>query len=365
MRVLVLVNEEFDKLHGVRARELFLDFADDHDVAYVYRRDVRKLSALGRFCWHALRDARDVVYVEKFGYAGIVAALTAKALRGSKMVVSNGDAVSAFARSRFSRPKALAARALEWAAQTSADRLIVWGPYHRELLERRGCTGVEWIPGGVDTSRFRPLDAATLRRRLGVEGRLTVGVIGSINWNRRTEFCYGRDVLEVVRLLKDSPVAGIIVGTGNGLAVLRDLAREYGIGDRVVMTGWVAHEELPEYVNAIDVCLSTQSNDLVGAVRITAKIPEYLACGRYIIASDVGGARDFVRGSGTLIPIGAVADENYLRRVAEHVQTILDRPELLDKGRRGIDVAKREFDYAVLRPRLSALLNSLWPETRA
>src|SRR5207248_1271602 len=117
-----------------------------------------------------------------------------------------------------------------------------------------------------------------------------------------------------------------------------------------------AHEDLPEYVNAIDVCLSTQSDDLVGAVRITAKVPEYLACGRYIIASDVGGARDFVGTAGQLIPIDALSGGEYTQRVALHVRELLAHPQLLDKGRNGVEIARQHFDYAVLRPRLSSVL---------
>ncbi len=361
MRVLVLVNGEDNRTDGVRVRELFSQFERDHEVTYLYRGDLHKVRSLARFCWRALAAGADVVYVEKFGYAGIIAAWIAKLCRGSRIVFSNGDAVSAFARGHFGRIKAALMSRLERWAQKSADRLVVWGPYHRELLEREGYRGVEWIPGGVNTSRFRPLDAVTLRRRLALDGKLTIGVIGSISLNRKNGFCYGRDVLEVVRRLKDQPVAGVVVGSGDGVPVLEALAREWGIADRVVLTGHVPHEELPEYINAIDVCLSTQSNDLVGAVRITAKVPEYLACGRYIVASDVGGAREFVREAGTLVPIDALTGGDYPARVAAHVLEILDRPEILEKGRNGVEIARRHFDYAILRPRLSAALAGLSP----
>jgi glycosyltransferase involved in cell wall biosynthesis len=317
--------------------------------------------SLLRFSWHALRAGADVVYVENFGYAGLGAAWLAKIFRGSRIVMSTGDDVSAFAYSHFGLPKALVMSALEKIAHTTADRLITCGPYHRDLLEQQGYERVEWIPGGVDTSRFRPFDATTLRRRLGVDGRLTIGVVGSLNWNHKTGFCYGRDVLEVIRCLGDCPVTGLVVGSGDGLPRLQALAREWGIADRVVMTGRIAHDDVPEYINAIDVCLSTQSNDAVGAARLTAKVPEYLACGRYIIASDVGGARDFVRDSGKLIPIEGRFDEEYAQRVADHVREILQRPELLERGLNGVAVARRHFDYSLSRPRLSAVLASVSP----
>ncbi len=359
MRVLVLVNGDPEKAYGVRARELFADFAREHDVTFLYRGDVHRLRGLWRFCRTVLRERFDVVYVEGFGYAGILAALLAKVVGCSRIVMSTGDLVAAYARVHFNAPKALLAGALEQIAQKTADRLIVYGPLHRQLLERDGYSRIEWIPNGVDMSEFRPVDATALRRRLGVDGRLTIGVVGSIRWNPQIGFCYGRDVLDVVRHLKDLPVSGIVVGTGDGLPMLRALAREYGIEDRIVLTDWVLQEELPLYVNAMDVCLSTQSDDVVGAVRITAKVPEYLACGRYIVASDVGSSRDFIGESGKLLPITVLTDDDYARRVADHVRELLERPELLKHGMRGVDVARRHFDYAILRPRLSAALTSL------
>jgi glycosyltransferase involved in cell wall biosynthesis len=359
MRVLVLVNGEPEKAYGVRARELFADFARDHEVTFLYRGDAHKLKGLWRFCRTVLRNRFDVVYIEGFGYAGVIAALLAKAVGRARIVLSTGDLVAAFARTHFSPPKAALAGALEHIAQHAADRLIVYAPFHRQLLEGEGYKRIEWIPNGVDMSAFRPVDVTALRRRLGVDGRLTIGVVGSINWNPQLNFCYGRDVLDVVRHLKDLPVSGIVVGTGNGLPMLRELAREYGIEDRILLTGWVLQEELPSYINAIDVCLSTQSDDVVGAVRITAKVPEYLACGRYIVASDVGGNREFIGDSGKLLPITVLADGDYAVRVADHVRELFARPELLQHGMRGVDVARRLFDYSILRPRLSAALTSL------
>src|SRR5438552_3079895 len=85
-------------------------------------------------------------------------------------------------------------------------------------------------------------------------------------WSPWQAFWYGLEVVEVVKRLAHLPVAGIVVGPGDGVAFLQAAAREAGVEDRIVFTGWVDHELLPEYVNAIDICLSTQSNDLVGQV---------------------------------------------------------------------------------------------------
>jgi len=94
-------------------------------------------------------------------------------------------------------------------------------------------------------------------------------------------------------------------------------------------------------------------------VRITAKIPEYLACGRFIVATDVGGARQFVKEAGVLLPVNGVKDDEYIGRIAGVVEDVVaDRDRLL-VGRRGVDVARRYFDYGLLRLALQRVLDTV------
>jgi glycosyltransferase involved in cell wall biosynthesis len=349
MRIHVLVNGTEKKTNGVRARELFHDLASQHEVSFFYRDDERKVRSAKEFLSAIRRFPPDIVYVEGIGYAGILPVVLEKALSRTRFLVSTGDAAYAFARSCMNIVKAQFVGAMEFVALRTADAVIVWGPYHKELLEERGFRNVFWIPGGVDTSLFRPLDVRALRNRLSIGPRITIGVVGSINFNRKHSFCYGWEVIEALRLLRGQPVVGLIIGVGDGIPFLKLKAREYGVEDQVIFTGWVDHHLLPQYINLIDVCISTQSNDLVGRVRITAKVPEYLACGRYIIASDVGGARTFVKDCGLLLPYSGVKDSRYVKAIAHHVSRICDDRSVLEVGKRGVEVAKRHFDYPVLR----------------
>jgi glycosyltransferase involved in cell wall biosynthesis len=360
-RICVCVNGPYEKTNGVRVRELFRDLQAEADVRFEYRDDCRRLASTIRFCREILLMRPDVVFVEGVGFSGILAALFARVVCGSRMILSTGDAAYAFARACMGFMKAQSVGLIEWTALHASSAIIVWGPFHKQWLEGRGFRNVFWIPGGVDTRLFRPLDSSVLRAQLGVEDRLTIGVVGSINRNPRNGFAYGWEIVEVVKLLKHLPVAGIVVGPGDGVAHLQARARDHGIADRVVFTGWVDHHRLPEYVNAIDICISTQSNDLVGQVRITAKVPEYLACGRFIIATAVGGAQEFVKDCGLLLQSRSVMDSEYIDSLAHAVEDILKDRSRLSIGHNGVAVAKRTFDYAVLHPELRRVLEAVTP----
>jgi glycosyltransferase involved in cell wall biosynthesis len=120
-----------------------------------------------------------------------------------------------------------------------------------------------------------------------------IGMVGSVVWSPVRESCYGWELVEIVKQLQgniDRPVRGIMVGDGSGLPRLKERCQQLGIEGLVEFAGRVPYAELPGWLHRMDICLSTQTNDVVGWVRTTGKLPLYLAAGRYVLASRVGEA---------------------------------------------------------------------------
>jgi len=180
---------------------------------------------------------------------------------------------------------------------------------------------------------------------------LTVGLVGAVHWNTRDQSCYGWDLVEALRLLKGQPVVGVLIGDGSGLPRLQERCRRYGIEDHMRFLGRIAYERLPRYVNLLDVCLSTQTDDLIGRVRTTGKLPLYLACGRYVLASRVGEAA-LVLEDAMLVDYHGTVDPDYPGRLAERLAGLIQDPKRLVCGWANIAIARTQFDYAVLAERL-------------
>ena len=125
----------------------------------------------------------------------------------------------------------------------------------------------------------------------------------------------------------------------------------------MVFLDYVPYERLPLYLGLIDVCLSTQTNDVVGQVRTTGKLPLYLAAGRYILASDVGEAARILDRE-MLVPYEGVKDEQYPRKLAERITNILEHPEILKRAADQIALAKEHFDYSILSERVHQCLET-------
>lgn len=354
-RLAFLVNGPPESAMGERARA-FAARLPGFDCAVLHREGGR-LGAAVRFL-SALRRLRpQVAYAVDLAAATVAAGLAWRLLSRGRLVVDTGDAIFALARSAGLRgPVGLALTwLLERIGLAAADLVIVRGTRHREVLAARGIAA-EVIPDGVDASAFAPRDASALRARLGLEGKLVVGLVGTSAWSPRLGICYGWDLVEAIGLLRDLPVAGLVVGDGTGIPVLRARCRELGVEDRVRFAGRVPYAELPGYLSAMDVCLSTQTDDVVGQVRTTGKLPLYLAAGRYVLASAVGEAALALEPS-MLVPYHGTVDREYPRRLAERIRALAASPERLRVADAQRELARRRFDYGELASRLGRLLD--------
>lgn len=354
-KIVFIVNGDEPSAMGQRARAFAAEMAGRYDIRISYR-SRGKLRSLVRFVIFLLRAKPDLVYVFDMSYSGTLAASIYKWATGCYLIIDTGDAIYELARSMGRGQAGLwLTRFLENVSFKMADRIVVRGTFHQRLLRERGIEAA-LINDGADTKQFAPFDANELRKQYGLDGALTVGVVGSCIWNERQQTCYGWEMVEMIRMLKDSPVKAVMIGSGSGIARLEARAKDYGIQDRVLFLGHADYNDLPSYLNMIDVCLSTQTNDTVGQVRTTGKLPLYMATGRYVLASRVGEAA-LVLDEDMLVEYDSVKDTAYPQKLAERVSMLLRSPDNLKRGLKNVAIAQARFDYSVLAEKMAALFD--------
>lgn len=353
-KIAFLVNGDEQSAIAERARAFASRLTGRYDIRVAFR-SRRKAVSVIRFFSLLVRARPALVYVFDMSYSGVLAGALYKLITRTRLIIDTGDSIYELGRSMGrGRVKLWFTRMLESLSFRAADRVVVRGTFHQRMLEERGIQA-ELIPDGVDTSMFKPMNVTELRKSHGLDGLTTLGLVGSVVWNKAHGTCYGSEIAEAIKLLKDAPVKGVIIGDGPGLERLKQLCRGYGIEDRMLFLGRVAYDDVPRYLNLIDVCVSTQTDDAVGRVRTTGKLPLYMAAGRYVLATRVGEA-SLCLPDEMLIDYVGEQDPGYSQRLADRVKGLLANREALSRGLDNIAVAQTRFDYSVLGERLAALI---------
>jgi glycosyltransferase involved in cell wall biosynthesis len=329
---LILVNGDEQGVLGERAR--WVARAVPTRVAVVHRQGARG-DAIARFL-RCLRSARPrVVYLVDAAVATVAAGVWARR-RGARVILDTGDAIAALTRStgQLGALGAAGAPWLERLAYATAHTIVARSVGLAQHVRARCDRPVLIVPDGYDPQAAQGLDGGVERRRWSFQdGETVVGVVGSARWNARLRWCYGRDVVEVVAAARRRDVRGLVLVRGDGLPRLHALARERGVGDRVVFDDPGTPAQTWHRLAAMDVALSTQTNDLVGQSRTTGKLVQYMAAGRYVLASRVGAAASLLPPP-MLVDYHGAWDEGYFGRLAERVTALPDRRALAEQGER-------------------------------
>jgi glycosyltransferase involved in cell wall biosynthesis len=304
----------------------------------------------------AIRSLRpDACHVFDMAASGVAAAGLYKHATGVPFIVDTGDAIVELARVLGRRRFGImATRALESYSLRQAGQIVVRGTRHTELLAVKGINA-EFVPDGVDVEQFVP-SSSPVREP---SAPFVIGLVGSSVWVPSRQSCYGWELVELVRLLRGRlprVVKGILIGDGSGLPVLRKRANECGVSDQIVFAGRMPYSELPEWLQAFDIALTTQTNDVIGNVRTTGKLPLYLASGRFVLASRVGEAARILPPE-MLVDFAGSADPGYPAKLADRVCDLVARGTDFSFRPECVRLAREHFDYDILAPRVERVLN--------
>jgi glycosyltransferase involved in cell wall biosynthesis len=177
-----------------------------------------------------------------------------------------------------------------------ADWVVAVSPAVRDHALRLGVNPerILLLPNGVDPELFHSgHDGASIRRRHGLEGGFVAGFCGSLKpW-------HGVHVLLDAVARAAEQVAGLrllIVGDGPEREFLAERARALGIGGRVRFTGAVPHDSVAEHLAACDALVAPYVS-MDSFYFSPLKLAEYVASGRWVVASAVAGLPGFVTGN--------------------------------------------------------------------
>lgn len=210
---------------------------------------------------------------------------------------------------QIERTQFMAASAISAVSEALRDYLIKQGaPPER----------VHVLPNGVDPQRFHPaVRGGAVRDRLGLNGRIVIGFVGRPRpWHDLETLCAA-----FARLHTGDPRYHLLL-VGEPPPRLPEIIAERGLRQAVTLTGPVAHEEVPQYIAAMDVAVSPHP-PLADFYFSPLKLFEYLACGVPTVAADIGQPAAIIRDgeTGYLYPPGDA------EALAERIRFLIAHPD--------------------------------------
>ena len=230
------------------------------------------------------------------------------------------------------------------------DRIIATCNDEVDELDDMGISRerVDVVPCGVDIERFRP--DGPIEPRDGLARIVTVGRVVP-----RKGFA---DIIEATALVEDTEL--VVVGgspdeSGAELARLRGVAAEHGVRDRVRFAGMVPRTRMPGLLRSADAVVCAPWYEPFGIVPLEA-----MACGRPVIASEVGGMLDTVIGGVNGLHVRPRDPDS----IAAGIAMLLRDPALAQRfGEAGRERVCRDFTWRSVARRTEAVYQSLLTRT--
>ena len=215
---------------------------------------------------------------------------------------------------------------LERIGYASADAILTLSPAMSDDLDLRKYEGKLHEHGArpVDIERFKPTTEYGRRSK-------QIGYLGRLDEEKGVDL-----LIDVVKQLPED-IAFVFIGDG---ALREDIETELSEKierGSVEITGWVDHEEVPEYLNELRLLVMTSRTEGVPTTALEA-----MACGTPVCATPVGGIPDVVKDGET----GFLLQEKTPESIANRIQAIIQTKSLCETSRstRDFVVANYRFD---------------------
>ena len=212
----------------------------------------------------------------------------------------------------------------------SADSVVVWTEHERAAVAEY-CeidpAKIDVIPPGVDLIRFRPMSQRQSRDYLGYGDEMNILFVG------RLEPLKGLDNLFRAVASFENPTKvtlNVVGGDENSQekARLQTLASRMKLTQSVNFIGSISQDELPYHYSAADVCVLPSHYESFGLAALEAA-----ACGRPVVASDVGGLPTIVKSGTTGYLIPANQSDVMAERLCELLKNDVLRYRMGDAAR--------------------------------
>jgi glycosyltransferase involved in cell wall biosynthesis len=180
--------------------------------------------------------------------------------------------------------------------------------------------------------------------------------VGSLNPQDGVDYLL-RSLRHLLHGLKRSDFYCVIMGTGDSLQDLRDLAGNLHLNGCVELTGFISDEDLQANLAAADICVDPDPSSPLNDVSTWIKVMEYMASAKPIVSFDLKETRFSARDAAIYV------EPNNEAEFAEAIAQLMDQPELQNKmGTYGRHRVEEELQWAKVGKNLLSAYETLFAE---
>ena len=280
-------------------------------------------------------------------------------LLGKKFVFDQHDLCPELYRSRYSAAEGVYTRFLrmfEWCSLKLADVTIATNESYKQIqIERahKNPADIFVVRNGPNQMRMTP--AAPSARLKGMNKSILC-YVGSLNPQDGVDYLL-RSLRHLLHGLKRSDFYCVIMGTGDSLQDLRDLAGNLQLNGCVELTGFISDEDLQANLAAADICVDPDPSSPLNDVSTWIKVMEYMASAKPIVSFDLKETRFSARDAAIYV------EPNNEAEFAEAIAQLMDQPELQNKmGTYGRHRVEEELQWAKVGKNLLSAYETLLAE---
>jgi len=214
-------------------------------------------------------------------------------LFGTKFVFDHHDLCPELYRSRYVAPSGLVTRGLmfcEHASVRLSDVLIATNESYRAIdMERHGIASAKIfvVRNGPDLSRVRLTEPDPVLRS---RAKVILAYLGAMNPQDGVDYLL-RSLDRLRHTLNRFDFHCILIGDGDSLEELRELAKELRLDDCITFTGFIPDDDMVRYLSTADICLDPNPSSPLNDVSTWIKVMEYMALGKPVVSFDLKETR--------------------------------------------------------------------------
>jgi glycosyltransferase involved in cell wall biosynthesis len=328
--------------------DLFKENNKIHTYEMQYKMGLNILTKIVKYTYLQLKISYKLTKITKnvdfwiFFVSGslVLPVLTAKLLRKKVVLALPGSStlMAKFANDILSKP----IENLEKINCTLANKIIL---YSESLIKEYG---LEKYKNKISIAHehFLDLDKFKIKKQLDERENL-IGYMGRLS-REKGVINFVKAIPEISK--KRNEIRFLIGGDGQLRDKIEKYSDENNLNNKVKLTGWIPHDELPEYLNEFKLVVLPSYTEGLPNVMLEA-----MACGTLVLATPVGAIPDVIKDGET----GFIMENNSPECIAENVIIALNHADLDRIVKNARLLVEREFTYEAAVERYRKILEGL------